>query len=181
MLANMAMPPRILIADDNAMVRIALRQLLDGPDEVEFVEAENGRDAVSKVLELRPEIAILDLAMPVMDGISAARQINKACPQTSIFLCTMHWSPLLETEAQKAGVRQVASKAHVTVLVTAVKQLLREYAASTSEVNGSSTTKPALQGAPEGPVDMAASAADEPGATAKPSEPQGPTRMRRLG
>lgn len=118
------MSPKILIADDNASVRTALRQLLEGPEPIEFIEAENGQDAVVKALDFRPDVIILDLAMPVMDGMSAARKILRALPDTPVFLCTMHCSRHLDADAAAIGVRKVVSKAHSRILIDAVQQLL---------------------------------------------------------
>lgn len=174
------MPPRILIADDNAMVRTALRQLLADFDHTEFIEAEDGRQAVSQVLELQPEIVILDLAMPVMDGLTAAREINRTHPETPIFLCTMHWSPHLEAEARKAGVRQVVSKAHVTVLVAAIEHLLRERRArATSGSDATATVSASTTPAPDNPIGLAAPAADKADAIGEPKAPPESARMRR--
>ena len=119
------MPPRILIADDNRSVRIVLHQLLGSAQAVEFLQAEDGDDAVRKALEFHPEIIILDFAMPVMDGLTAARKILQNLPHTPIFLYTMHWSKSLEHEAAAAGVREVISKDRSTDLIAAVQQLLR--------------------------------------------------------
>jgi CheY-like chemotaxis protein len=117
------MPFRILIADDNPAVRTVLRQLLAATDR-EIIEAEDGAAAVSKSREHRPDIAILDLAMPAMDGLTAARHISMELPQTVLVMCTMHWSPQLEVEAQKSGIRQVVSKSQGPELVAVVRELL---------------------------------------------------------
>ncbi len=117
------MPARILLADDNPTVRTALRRLLSGPNR-EIVEAEDGTDAVSKALEHRPDIAILDLAMPSMDGLSAAREISRHLPHVQLVMCTMHWSPQLNIEAQKSGIHTVVNKANGGVLVATVTELI---------------------------------------------------------
>ncbi|HLZ40925.1 MAG TPA: response regulator transcription factor [Candidatus Sulfotelmatobacter sp.] len=118
------MPHRILIADDNANVRTALRQLMEFAGGVEFIEAENGEEAIAKALECRPDVIILDLAMPAMDGLTAARKILQQLPEAAVFLCTMHWSKLLEREAATTGVRKVFSKARSSDLIAAVQQVL---------------------------------------------------------
>jgi len=119
------MPPRILIADDSLNVRTALHQLLSHIQPAEFVDAGNGQEAVSKALEFRPGVVILDFVMPVMDGLTVARKILQHLPQTAIFICTMHWSRYLEEEAAAVGVRQVISKAQSSILVAAVEQVLK--------------------------------------------------------
>lgn len=122
------MPARILIADDNPAVRLALRQLLDGPGR-ELYEAGDGAEALAAALEHRPDVAVLDLAMPTMDGLTAAREISKQLPQTALLMCTMHSSPQLLIEAQKYGIRKVFSKAAGGELVSSVSELLDAQAA----------------------------------------------------
>jgi len=117
------MQARILIADDNPAVRTALRQLLMGSDR-EITEAEDGADAVSKALETRPDIAILDLAMPAMDGLSAAREISRHLPHAALVMCTMHGSSQLLIEAQKCGIRKVINKSEASLLVSTVAELI---------------------------------------------------------
>ncbi len=118
------MPLRILIADDNAIFRKALRRLLEGADHWEIVEAKNGEEAVAKSIETRPNLIIIDLAMPGKDGLAAARDISASLPATPILMCTMHMSPLVEAEALKSGIRKVLSKADSSLLVPAIRQLL---------------------------------------------------------
>lgn len=170
------MPTRILIADDNSSVRTALRQLMDD-QHCEFLEAADGREAVSKTLEFQPNVVILDLAMPVMDGLSAARQILKAIPATPIFLCTMHWSPHLEREAKSLGVLGVISKARSSILVDAVAQLLNTQQTDSSDgalpivSTPGVTMGPTLVGSPLAP--------DRP---VKPAgDPQNAPQIRRSG
>jgi DNA-binding NarL/FixJ family response regulator len=118
------MPPRILIADDNAIFRKALRQLLEGADHWEIIEVPDGDQAVTKSVEARPNVIILDLAMPGKDGLTTARDISALLPATPILMCTMHKSPHVETEAQKSGIRQVFSKTDSSLLLPAIRQLL---------------------------------------------------------
>ncbi|HEX3818936.1 MAG TPA: response regulator, partial [Candidatus Sulfotelmatobacter sp.] len=74
------MPIRILIADDSPSVRKTIRQLLQYSG-WQILEAENGLQAISQALELHPEIVVLDLAMPGMDGLAVARQIHNRLPE----------------------------------------------------------------------------------------------------
>ncbi len=120
------MRARILVADDNPIVRTTLRHLLEGVGHSGIIEAENGRDAVSKTLELRPDLVILDLAMPVLDGLNAAHEISQHLPKTPVLMYSMHWSTHIEIEAQKLGVRKVISKANSSLLLSTVRQLLSE-------------------------------------------------------
>jgi len=79
---------------------------------------------VSKAQELKPNLILLDLVMPVLDGLSAARQISKLLPGTPILMYTMHWSQQVEVEAQKVGVRKLISKTHSGLLVSTVREIL---------------------------------------------------------
>jgi DNA-binding NarL/FixJ family response regulator len=115
---------RVLIADDSPAVRRTLRHLLQADNAWEIVDADNGKTAVARALEFRPDVIILDLAMPVMDGLSAAREISKALPEAAILMYTMHWTPHLEQEAQKCGVRQLVSKSQGAILLSAVHDIL---------------------------------------------------------
>jgi CheY-like chemotaxis protein len=118
------MPTRILIADDNSAVRTALRHLLESADFGEVIDAENGREAIAKAQEDKPNLIILDLVMPVMDGLVAARELSKLMPDVPMLMHTLHWSPQVEVEAQKVGVRKVIAKADSRGLVSTVQQLL---------------------------------------------------------
>jgi len=118
------MPTRLLIADDNPVVRAALHRLLESAGDWEIVDAENGRQAIAKAQELSPNLIILDLVMPVMDGLVAARELSKLMPQTPLLMHTLHWSAQVEIEAQKVGVRKVVPKADSRGLVAAIRQCL---------------------------------------------------------
>jgi two-component system response regulator NreC len=83
--------PRVLVADDHTIVRQGLVGILKASGEVEVVgEAADGHEAVEKALETRPDVVILDLSMPRLNGIEAARRIRKALPQTRVLVLTMH-------------------------------------------------------------------------------------------
>jgi len=102
---------RILIVDYNPRVRSALRMCLKSHGSWQVcIEAENGRDGVKLAEELKPDIVLLDYAMPNMNGLEAARLISASMPQCGLILCTMFASDELWTLAQAAGVRAVVSK-----------------------------------------------------------------------
>src|SRR5579872_688866 len=118
------MPIRILIADLNPLFRKTLRLFLESADQWEIIEAHDGDEAVRKSLETSPDVVVLDLVMPVKDGLAVAREISQVLPETPILMCTMHASAQLEIEAQKSGVRQIISKSESSVIVPAIRQLL---------------------------------------------------------
>ena len=84
-------PLRILVADDHQVVRTGLRTLLESKAGWKVcAEAANGREAVEKAGELHPDVAVLDIGMPLLNGVEATRQIRKVSPQTEILILTMH-------------------------------------------------------------------------------------------
>jgi DNA-binding NarL/FixJ family response regulator len=101
------MPPLlILIADDHAVVRAGLRTLLESRTRWQVcAEAADGRDAVEKAAKHKPHIAILDIGMPLLNGVETARQIRKASPATEILILTMHESDDLVQQVVEAGAR----------------------------------------------------------------------------
>jgi DNA-binding NarL/FixJ family response regulator len=99
-------PLRILIADDHSVVRAGLRSLLESRSDWEVVaEASDGRDAVDKATKLKPDIAILDIGMPLLNGVEATRRIRAASPATEILILTMHESDDLVQQVINAGAR----------------------------------------------------------------------------
>ena len=97
---------RILLADDHEVVRKGIKALLEGEPDVEIVgEAVDGRDAVAKALELRPDIVIMDITMAGMSGLEATRYIMKEAPETKVLILTIHDSESIAGEALKAGAR----------------------------------------------------------------------------
>jgi DNA-binding NarL/FixJ family response regulator len=102
---------KILVVDDMPSIRHSMRQCLE--QEAGWVicgEAENGKVAVDRVQELRPDVVIIDLSMPVMNGLDAARAIKAIAPATHILMFTLHNYPYLVDEAKKMGIEQVLSK-----------------------------------------------------------------------
>src|SRR5215469_16572981 len=121
------MEARILIADDNEVCRGALGELIQCHDHWEVCGyAEDGLQAVAKAIELKPDIVILDLAMPRMDGLSAAREIGKALPLIPLVLYSLHGFDLLELEAKKVGIRRVVLKPDNDGLFRAIEELLKD-------------------------------------------------------
>jgi DNA-binding NarL/FixJ family response regulator len=116
----------ILLADDHAIVRRGLRALVESrPGWEVCAEAVNGREAVDKALEFKPDVAILDIGMPELNGLEATRQIVKTNPQTEVLILTMHQSDEVVREVLKAGARGYVLKSDADQdLVAAVEMLL---------------------------------------------------------
>jgi DNA-binding NarL/FixJ family response regulator len=101
----------VLIVDDSALIRHSLRSCLEqDPDWRVCGEAEDAKVAVERVKELHPDLVILDLQMPEMDGLAAARQITAIAPETAMVMFTTHSDGQLLKAARAAGVKDVVSK-----------------------------------------------------------------------
>src|SRR5271170_325754 len=99
-------PLRILIADDHSVVRAGLRALLESRPGWEVVaEASDGREAVEKAAKLKPEVAVIDIGMPLLNGVEATRRIRSSSPSTEILILTMHESDDLVQQVVNAGAR----------------------------------------------------------------------------
>ena len=97
---------RILIADDHEVVRSGLRKILEAQPNWEVVaEAGDGKDAIHKAAETRPDVAVLDYSLPLVNGIEATRQIRARLPKTEVLIFTMHDNETLIQELLKAGAR----------------------------------------------------------------------------
>ena len=91
---------RILIADDHDVVRSGLRHLLKAHPNWDVVaEATNGREAVSKAVETKPDIAVIDYSLPMLNGLEVTRQIRARLPKTEVLIFTMHDNDMLIQEA----------------------------------------------------------------------------------
>jgi DNA-binding NarL/FixJ family response regulator len=166
---------RILIADDHPTIRKVLRSLIESHEEWQVCgEVENGSEAVAKARELKPDLVILDLAMPVMDGIRAAREISRAIPGMPILMHTMHGSPAVNLEAKKAGVTLVVSKGESgNNLIGAITELLKagESRAAGGVVNLAETAVSAVAAGAETIPAQAEKADDAPAAASETEEP----------
>jgi DNA-binding NarL/FixJ family response regulator len=97
---------RVLLADDHNIVREGLRSLLEKEPDIDIVAmADNGRTAVQLAAELKPDVAVLDIAMPEMNGIEATRRISRDDPQVKVLALSMHSARRFVTEALSAGAK----------------------------------------------------------------------------
>lgn len=120
-------PPkvRILIVDDNLFVRQQLHDLLAAHPAWEVCgEGADGVDAVHKVQELRPDVVVMDLSMPVMNGLRATQEITALVPSLPIVMFSMYLSPHFTESARAAGARGAVSKSEPQEIVRAVETLL---------------------------------------------------------
>lgn len=105
------MPKCILLVDDNPAIRMALRKFLEDHTEYEVCgEAFDGVDALEKAEQLQPDLVVLDLSMPRMDGLEAARELKKRMPQVPLILFTMHAAVASGNSAAAAGFDAIISK-----------------------------------------------------------------------
>jgi DNA-binding NarL/FixJ family response regulator len=127
---------RILIADDHEVVRRGLRALLESDPGWQICgEAANGRAAVEKSKELKPDVVVLDIAMPEMNGLEATRQILKALPRTQVLILTVHESEQLVHDVLAAGARGYVLKSDAgRDLLNAVQALSQHRPFFTSRV-----------------------------------------------
>jgi DNA-binding NarL/FixJ family response regulator len=116
---------RILIADDHAVVRSGLRTVLEAqPGWIVVAEAGDGRDAVAKALETKPNVAIIDYSLPLLNGAEVTRQIHSRLPSVEVLIFTMHDSDSLLADILSAGARAYLLKSDANqYLIAAVTSL----------------------------------------------------------
>src|ERR1700681_2986240 len=127
---------RILVADDHEIVRQGIRALLQAHLGWEVcAEAKDGREAVEKAIELKPDIAVVDIGMPNLNGLNATRQILQQTPQTKVLILTMHESEQVLREVLDVGARGYLLKSDAgRDLVTAIETLQRNKTFFSSQV-----------------------------------------------
>ena len=121
----------VLIVDDNALIRQALCEMFKREADFEVCgEAENGREAIEKAQQLHPDLIVMDLSMPVMNGIEAAYVLQGLMPTVPLIIFSEYSDVFSEQEARAAGVSALVSKSeHVSVLVAKARSLFYDIAA----------------------------------------------------
>ena len=118
---------RILLVDDHAVVRQGFRMILAAQEDMEIVgEAGNGREAIAKAAELHPDVVVMDVAMPELNGIEATRRLAETSPQTRVLALSMHKDSVYVREILRAGARGYLLKDSIDVdFLTAVRAVAR--------------------------------------------------------
>ena len=120
------MPIRVILADDHLIVRQGLRLVLENEHIEVLGEASDGLEAIRLIQELRPEIAVLDLDMPGLDGLAVLREAAKSCPLTRTVILTRHMEEPYAVEALRIGARGYVLKTQAsTDLVAAIRHVHR--------------------------------------------------------
>jgi DNA-binding NarL/FixJ family response regulator len=125
------MAKAVLIVDDNAYVREAICEFFKRESDFEICgEAENGKEAITKALELCPDLILLDLSMPVMNGLDAARELKRLMPTVPLIMYSSFGDCFVEQQARLVGVSALVSKSQpVDVLISKARSLLYQNAA----------------------------------------------------
>ena len=117
-------PAHVLVVDDSPLMRRMVCDLLESESGFKIVgEAENGREAIQKAKQLQPDLVILDLGMPVMNGLEAASAIKRAVPDVRVILFTLYSDPDVERTARSMGVDAVISKENLEDLGETARRL----------------------------------------------------------
>lgn len=120
------MNTRVLIADDAKIIRTAIRRVVEAHDDfVVCAEAENGADAVEKAVASCPDVVVMDIRMPVMNGIDAARILTEKCPNTVVIADSVHAQVEYFGELRRAGVKGFVAKDRIVAdLIDAIEEVL---------------------------------------------------------
>jgi two-component system response regulator NreC len=117
---------RVLLADDHVLVRQSLKSLLEREGFQVVGEASDGQEAIRRVESLHPDIAVMDISMPILNGVDAARELSRSFPKTKAILLTQHDENQYISEALEAGVKGYVLKSQAAgELVQAIKQVSR--------------------------------------------------------
>lgn len=117
------MPTRVLLADDHALVRQGLKSLLERAGFQVVAEAADGREAIRLLEQCHPDAVVMDISMPLLNGVDAAREIRKSSPKTKVILLTQHSEDVYVSEAIESGVHGYVLKSQASGdLVSAIQE-----------------------------------------------------------
>lgn len=117
---------RVLLADDHQVVRRGLHELLTKEGYQVVAEAADGREAVRLAQQLCPDVAVVDLSMPLLNGVDAAREMRRSSPRTAVILLTMHTEDAYVFSALRAGIRGYVLKSQAAAdLLQAIQEVTR--------------------------------------------------------
>jgi DNA-binding NarL/FixJ family response regulator len=120
----------VLIVDDNPTMRRVVRELFESDPAFEVCgDAENGREAIEKAAELRPDLIVMDLSMPVVNGLDATRGIKRIMPSVPVILFSGYSDILAQEEARSAGISTLVPKSEPSMLIEAAHRAFRQNAA----------------------------------------------------
>jgi two-component system, NarL family, response regulator NreC len=120
------MPTRVLLADDHALIRQGLKALLEKQGFQIVCEASDGQETIRSVATTQPDVAIMDISMPVLNGVDAARELRKLSPKTKVILLTQHDEDQYVTESLRVGVSGYVLKSQAAHdLVHAIQDVCR--------------------------------------------------------
>src|SRR3984893_18337881 len=132
------MPTRIILADDHALVRQGIKSLLEREGLLVVAEASDGREAIRHAEALAPDVVVMDIGMPTLNGMEAARELARCCPKVKPILLTQHDEPQYVSAALRAGVKGYVLKSQITGdLVQAIQQVLRGQVYLSPGISGS--------------------------------------------
>jgi DNA-binding NarL/FixJ family response regulator len=124
------MPKTVLLVDDSALIRHALCELFTSQADFDVCgEPENGREAIEKARELQPDVVVMDLSMPVMNGIEAARALRTLMPTVPLVIFSDYGDVFSEDEARAIGISAVVLKSEHSALLDQVRRLCGQAAA----------------------------------------------------
>ena len=122
---------KVLIVDDNAFIRHALCEIFERESDFQVCgEAENGKEAIARALELHPDLIVLDLSMPVMNGLDAARELKRLMPTVPLIMYSAFGDEFAEQQARLIGISELVSKSQpAAILLNKARSLLYHKAA----------------------------------------------------